>query len=59
MTQAILFWSNKTLFCFLSVNVPEKLDHFINKYAEHSHEKWSMEKVMRHRVLTPSAMRAR
>ncbi|XP_053540880.1 ryanodine receptor 2 isoform X2 [Ictalurus punctatus] len=28
-----------------NVNVPEKLDHFINKYAEHSHEKWSMEKV--------------
>uniref|UniRef100_A0A3B1K1U7 Ryanodine receptor 2 n=1 Tax=Astyanax mexicanus TaxID=7994 RepID=A0A3B1K1U7_ASTMX len=30
-----------------NVNIPEKLDHFINKYAEHSHEKWSMEKVMR------------
>ncbi|XP_016323833.1 ryanodine receptor 2 [Sinocyclocheilus anshuiensis] len=28
-----------------SVVVPEKLDHFINKYAEYSHEKWSMEKV--------------
>ncbi|XP_053366812.1 ryanodine receptor 2 [Clarias gariepinus] len=27
-----------------NVNVPEKLDHFINKYAEHSHEKWSMER---------------
>ncbi|XP_056627769.1 ryanodine receptor 2 isoform X3 [Triplophysa dalaica] len=27
-----------------SVVVPEKLDHFINKYAENSHEKWSMEK---------------
>ncbi|XP_026770926.3 ryanodine receptor 2 isoform X9 [Pangasianodon hypophthalmus] len=27
-----------------NVNVPEKLDYFINKYAEHSHEKWSMEK---------------
>ncbi|XP_076856683.1 ryanodine receptor 2 isoform X3 [Brachyhypopomus gauderio] len=27
-----------------NVNIPEKLDHFINKYAEHSHEKWSMEK---------------
>ncbi|KAL1264893.1 hypothetical protein QQF64_005248, partial [Cirrhinus molitorella] len=27
-----------------SVVVPEKLDHFINKYAEYSHEKWSMEK---------------
>lgn len=30
---------------FCSVVVPEKLDHFINKYAEYSHEKWSMEKV--------------
>ncbi|TRY59413.1 hypothetical protein DNTS_004316 [Danionella cerebrum] len=27
-----------------SVVVPEKLDHFICKYAEYSHEKWSMEK---------------
>ncbi|MGH0127655.1 UNVERIFIED_CONTAM: hypothetical protein FKN15_071810 [Acipenser sinensis] len=27
-----------------NVNVPEKLDYFINKYAEHSHEKWSMDK---------------
>ncbi|XP_028826293.1 ryanodine receptor 2 isoform X5 [Denticeps clupeoides] len=27
-----------------NVSIPEKLDHFINKYAEHSHEKWSMEK---------------
>nr|XP_014340342.1 PREDICTED: ryanodine receptor 2 [Latimeria chalumnae] len=27
-----------------NINVPEKLDYFINKYAEHSHEKWSMEK---------------
>ncbi|XP_067101321.1 LOW QUALITY PROTEIN: ryanodine receptor 2 [Osmerus mordax] len=28
----------------VNVNVPEKLDYFINKYAEHSHEKWSMDK---------------
>ncbi|XP_035389753.1 ryanodine receptor 2 isoform X3 [Electrophorus electricus] len=27
-----------------NANIPEKLDHFINKYAEHSHERWSMEK---------------
>ncbi|KAG2467378.1 RYR2 protein, partial [Polypterus senegalus] len=27
-----------------NVHIPEKLDYFINKYAEHSHEKWSMEK---------------
>ena len=30
------------------MNVPEKLDYFINKYAEHSHEKWSMDKVDLH-----------
>ncbi|XP_064176615.1 ryanodine receptor 2 isoform X2 [Anguilla rostrata] len=29
-----------------NVTVPEKLDYFINKYAEHSHEKWSTDKVM-------------
>uniref|UniRef100_A0A8C7UQ63 Ryanodine receptor 2 n=1 Tax=Oncorhynchus mykiss TaxID=8022 RepID=A0A8C7UQ63_ONCMY len=28
-----------------NVNVPEKLDHFVSKYAEHSHDKWSMDKV--------------
>ncbi|XP_064176622.1 ryanodine receptor 2 isoform X3 [Anguilla rostrata] len=27
-----------------NVTVPEKLDYFINKYAEHSHEKWSTDK---------------
>ncbi|XP_072559363.1 ryanodine receptor 2 isoform X3 [Paramormyrops kingsleyae] len=27
-----------------NVTVPEKLDCFINKYAEHSHEKWSTDK---------------
>uniref|UniRef100_A0A8C9RP23 Ryanodine receptor 2 n=1 Tax=Scleropages formosus TaxID=113540 RepID=A0A8C9RP23_SCLFO len=27
-----------------NITIPEKLDYFINKYAEHSHEKWSMEK---------------
>lgn len=25
--------------------VPEKLDYFIIKYAEHIHEKWCLEKV--------------
>lgn len=29
----------------LSITIPEKLDYFINKYAEHSHDKWCMEKV--------------
>lgn len=28
-----------------SIALPEKLEHFANKYAEHSHEKWSAEKV--------------
>uniref|UniRef100_A0A8C5FWP2 Ryanodine receptor 2 n=1 Tax=Gadus morhua TaxID=8049 RepID=A0A8C5FWP2_GADMO len=27
-----------------NVSVPEKLDYFINRYAEHLHEKWSMDK---------------
>ncbi|MFT7807285.1 ryanodine receptor 2 isoform X1 [Arapaima gigas] len=27
-----------------NTTIPEKLDYFINKYAEHSHEKWSTEK---------------
>lgn len=29
----------------LSVTVPEKLDCFITRYAEHNHEKWCTEKV--------------
>lgn len=29
-----------------SVTVPEKLDYFITKYAEHIHEKWCLEKVI-------------
>uniref|UniRef100_A0A665VNR0 Ryanodine receptor 3 n=1 Tax=Echeneis naucrates TaxID=173247 RepID=A0A665VNR0_ECHNA len=28
-----------------NIALPEKLEHFANKYAEHSHEKWSAEKV--------------
>lgn len=30
---------------FFSVSLPEKLEHFANKYGEHLHEKWSAEKV--------------
>lgn len=30
---------------FDSVTVPEKLDCFITRYAEHIHEKWCIEKV--------------
>lgn len=33
------------LFIFPSITIPEKLEYFINKYAEHSHDKWSMDKV--------------
>ncbi|XP_067335765.1 ryanodine receptor 3-like isoform X15 [Channa argus] len=29
-----------------NIALPEKLEHFANKYAEHSHEKWSAEKVL-------------
>lgn len=32
--------------CFShSITIPEKLEYFINKYAEHSHDRWSMDKV--------------
>lgn len=40
--------SNKTLntdFVFASISLPEKLEYITNKYAEHSHDKWSSEKV--------------
>ena len=33
------------------MTVPEALDYVVNKYAEHTHEKWSMEKV-RHLEIT-------
>uniref|UniRef100_A0A3Q2W284 Ryanodine receptor 3 n=1 Tax=Haplochromis burtoni TaxID=8153 RepID=A0A3Q2W284_HAPBU len=29
-----------------NIALPEKLEHFANKYAEHTHEKWSAEKVL-------------
>ncbi|XP_052001465.1 LOW QUALITY PROTEIN: ryanodine receptor 3 [Xyrauchen texanus] len=29
-----------------NICLPEKLEHIANKYAEHSHEKWSSEKVI-------------
>ncbi|CAL8272401.1 unnamed protein product [Merluccius merluccius] len=29
-----------------NVSLPEKLEYFANKYAEHSHDKWSAEKVL-------------
>ncbi|KAJ1155514.1 hypothetical protein NDU88_008244 [Pleurodeles waltl] len=28
-----------------NIMIPEKLEYFINKYAEHSHDKWTMEKL--------------
>lgn len=28
-----------------STIIPERLDTFINKYAEHTHDKWAFEKV--------------
>lgn len=36
------------LFCnYCSTIIPERLDIFINKYAEHTHDKWAFEKVRR------------
>lgn len=29
------------------MTVPEKLDYFITKFAEHIHERWCLEKVRR------------
>lgn len=29
-----------------SVSVPERLEFVVNKYAEHTHEKWSLDKVI-------------
>ncbi|XP_033979617.1 ryanodine receptor 3-like [Trematomus bernacchii] len=29
-----------------NIALPEKLEHFANKYGEHAHEKWSAEKVL-------------
>jgi len=30
-----------------STIIPERLDAFINKYAEHTHDRWAFEKVSR------------
>lgn len=48
--NACKFCKNTKLFSFIylffcSITIPEKLEYFINKYAEHSHDKWSMDKV--------------
>ena len=29
-----------------SVSLPERLEYVVNKYAEHTHEKWSLDKVI-------------
>lgn len=34
-----------TSFTLCSISLPEKLEYIANKYAEHSHDKWSSEKV--------------
>uniref|UniRef100_A0A3Q3G7S4 Ryanodine receptor 2b (cardiac) n=1 Tax=Labrus bergylta TaxID=56723 RepID=A0A3Q3G7S4_9LABR len=31
-----------------NVSVPERLEFVVNKYAEHTHEKWSLDKVLAH-----------
>lgn len=33
-----------TVFIYSTI-IPERLDTFINKYAEHTHDKWAFEKV--------------
>lgn len=38
---------NVVLSVVISVTVPENLDYFITRYAEHNHEKWCLEKVIR------------
>lgn len=38
-------WYNADFLFTFSITIPEKLEYFINKYAEHAHDKWSMEKV--------------
>ncbi len=48
MTSVTRICIHKPTYCqpsFSSIALPEKLEHFANKYAEHSHEKWSAEKV--------------
>lgn len=39
-----------------SVIIPEKLDSFINKFAEYTHEKWAFDKVntVAHHLYLPS-----
>lgn len=32
--------------CNFSTIIPERLDPFINKYAEYTHDKWAFEKVI-------------
>lgn len=32
--------------CNYSTIIPERLDPFINKYAEYTHDKWAFEKVI-------------
>ncbi|XP_062863974.1 ryanodine receptor 3 [Trichomycterus rosablanca] len=32
--------------CTANISLPEKLEHVTHKYAEHSHDKWSAEKVV-------------
>lgn len=51
MTMHIVF-NHATWFYFIvfilnhcSTIIPERLDAFINKYAEHTHDKWAFEKV--------------
>lgn len=37
-------WILNPVFLYSTI-IPERLDVFINKYAEHTHDKWAFEKV--------------
>lgn len=47
MSRALTLTKRSILPLFFppSISLPEKLEYITNKYAEHSHEKWSSEKV--------------
>lgn len=40
-----LWWHSVFVALLSSTIIPEKLDGFINRYAEYTHDKWAFEKV--------------
>jgi len=43
--QFFIMWTSLHTVLFFSILLPEKLDYIASKFAEHTHEKWSSEKV--------------